>query len=140
MKNLKFISILVSIPVFLVGCNVATPMGTVYISYDPDATSENVVFTDEQGNKQNVDVNDLNGQIDSMLNDVDLPQGTSTDDLKNFVNGTTDALGVQDTIDNLQDTIESDMDATLTDEETTEGTDESNIDDATTTTEDVVGE
>ena len=121
MKKIQIISILASVCMLMTGCTLTTPIGTFTMSYNPDVKSEKVVFTDEQGKSQEVDVNDLNGQLDEMLNDVDLPQGTSTEDLKNFVNGTTDALGVQDTIDGLQDTLDSELNNGIESvEETTE--------------------
>ncbi|MBR4313404.1 MAG: hypothetical protein IKP66_00670, partial [Lachnospiraceae bacterium] len=76
-------------------------------NYDADQKSDKVLFTDDTGNTKTINTDDLNGEIDSLLNDVDLPQGATTEDLKNFVNGTSESLGVQDSIDGIQDALDS---------------------------------
>ena len=88
-------------------CTLQTPMGTFTMNYDADQKSDKVLFTDDTGNTKTINTDDLNGEIDSLLNDVDLPQGATTEDLKNFVNGTSESLGVQDSIDGIQDDLDS---------------------------------
>lgn len=88
-------------------CTLQTPMGTFTMNYDADQKSDKVLFTDDTGNTKTINTDDLNGEIDSLLNDVDLPQGATTEDLKNFVNGTSESIGVQDSIDGIQDALDS---------------------------------
>ena len=90
----------------LSGCVLNTPVGRFTMEYDSAVKSENVEYTDETGKTQEINTGDLNEQIDNMLNDVDLPQGATTDDLKDFVHGTSEAIGVDKAIDEVQDSLE----------------------------------
>ena len=90
----------------LSGCVLNTPVGRFTMEYDSAVKSENVEYTDETGKTQEINTGDLNEQIDNMLNDVDLPQGATTDDLKDFVHGTSEAIGVDKAIDEVQDSLD----------------------------------
>ena len=105
----------------LTGCTVKTPVGTLTVDFDSSAKSENVEYTDETGKTQEINTQDLNQQIDNMLDDVDLPQGATTEDLKDFVHGTSEAIGVDKAIDGIQESLDSATQEALSENEATDG-------------------
>lgn len=105
----------------LTGCTLKTPVGTLTVDFDSSAKSENVEYTDETGKTQEINTQDLNQQIDNMLDDVDLPQGATTDDLKDFVHGTSEAIGVDKAIDGIQESLDSATQEALSENEATDG-------------------
>ena len=90
----------------LTGCTISTPFGTLDCNFNSAAKSENVEYTDDMGNKQEINTKDLDKQIDGMLDSVALPEGSSTDDLKEFVHGTSEAIGIDKAIDGIQNQID----------------------------------
>ncbi len=105
----------------LTGCTVKTPVGTLTVDFDSSAKSENVEYTDETGKTQEINTQDLNQQIDNMLDDVDLPQGATTEDLKDFVHGISEAIGVDKAIDGIQESLDSATQEALSENEATDG-------------------
>ena len=55
------------------------------------------------------------------MDDVDLPQGATTDDLKDFVHGTSEAIGVDKAIDGIQESLDSATQEALSENEATDG-------------------
>ena len=101
-KIIVFCCVLTLMSTLLMGCTLTTPIGTVTLTYDKNNVSDNIVYTDDNGKEQNFDTKDINGQIDSMLEDVDLPNGATTEELKNFVNDSMDTLNLDDSINEIQ--------------------------------------
>lgn len=106
-KVIVFCCVLTLMSTLLMGCTLTTPVGTVTLTYDKNNVSDNIVYTDDNGKEQNFDTNDINGQIDSMLEDVDLPNGATTEELKKFVNDSMDTLNLDDSINEIQDTLDN---------------------------------
>ena len=91
--------------ILLTGCTIKTPVGELTMGYDSSKKSDNVEYTDATGKTQEINTSDLNQQLDNMLDDVDLPQGATTEDLKDFVHGTTEAIGVDKAIEQVKEVI-----------------------------------
>ena len=108
-KVIVFCCVLTLMSTLLMGCTLTTPVGTVTLTYDKNNVSDNIVYTDDNGKEQNFDTKDINGQIDSMLEDVDLPNGGTTEELKKFVNDSMDTLNLDDSINEIQDTLDNTM-------------------------------
>lgn len=108
-KVIVFCCVLTLMSTLLIGCTLTTPVGTVTLTYDKNNVSDNIVYTDDNGKEQNIDTKDINGQIDSMLEDVDLPNGATTEDLKKFVNDSMDTLNLDDSINEIQETLDNTM-------------------------------
>lgn len=108
-KIIVFCCVLTLMSTLLIGCTLTTPVGTVTLTYDKNNVSDNIVYTDDNGKEQNFDTKDINGQIDSMLEDVDLPNGATTEELKNFVNDSMDTLNLDDSINEIQETLDNTM-------------------------------
>ena len=108
-KVIVFCCVLTLMSTLLMGCTLTTPVGTVTLTYDKNNVSDNIVYTDDNGKEQNFDTKDINGQIDSMLEDVDLPNGATTEELKNFVNDSMDTLNLDDSINEIQETLDNTM-------------------------------
>ena len=108
-KIIVFCCVLTLMSTLLMGCTLTTPIGTVTLTYDKNNVSDNIVYTDDNGKEQNFDTKDINGQIDSMLEDVDLPNGATTEELKNFVNDSMDTLNLDDSINEIQETLDNTM-------------------------------
>ena len=108
-KIIVFCCVLTLMSTLLIGCTLTTPVGTVTLTYDKNNVSDNIVYTDDNGKEQNFDTKDINGQIDSMLEDVDLPNGATTEELKNFVNDSMDTLNLDDNINEIQETLDNTM-------------------------------
>ena len=108
-KVIVFCCVLTLMSTLLMGCTLTTPVGTVTLTYDKNNVSDNIVYTDDNGKEQNFDTKDINGQIDSMLEDVDLPNGATTEELKKFVNDSMDTLNLDDSINEIQETLDNTM-------------------------------
>lgn len=121
MKKQIILGIVSSVCVLaLTGCTLATPLGTLLVEFDSDAKSEKIIYTDETGNTKEINTEDLNEQLDNMLENVDLPKGTTTEDLKGFVHGTSETIGVDKTIDDIQEQLDSATQGTISENGNTE--------------------
>lgn len=83
----------------LTGCSVSTPYGTAKFTFDSSEISDKVVYTDDNGKSVVLNTSGAKEYVDQLLDSVDLPQGTSTDDLKSYVYSSLDDLGID--LDNL---------------------------------------
>lgn len=83
----------------LTGCSVSTPYGTAKLTFDSSEVSDKVVYTDYNGKSVVLNTSSAKSYVDQLLDSVDLPQGTSTDDLKSYVYSSLDSLGID--LDNL---------------------------------------
>ena len=108
-KIIVFCCVLTLMSTLLIGCTLTTPVGTVTLTYDKNNVSDNIVYTDDNGKEQNFDTKDINGQIDSMLEDVDLHNGATKEELKNFVNDSRETLNLDDSINEIQETLDNTM-------------------------------
>lgn len=97
----------------LTGCSVATPYGTAKLTFDSSEVSDKVVYTDDNGKSVTLNTESPKAYIDQLLSSVDIPQGSSSGDLKSFVYSELDKLGID--LDNLD----------LSDEETVSEAEES---------------
>ena len=99
------IGILFGCTVLTTGCSVTTPMGTARITFDKEETA--AANTVRVGNKE-FDVSSLNPKdmTDKLLDNVVLPAGTDTDQLKQFVYDNLEQLGISlDSMEFDQDTV-----------------------------------
>lgn len=83
----------------LTGCSVSTPYGTAKLTFDSSEISDKVVYTDDNGKSVILNTSSARNYIDQLINSVDLPQGTTSDDLKSYVYSSLDSLGID--LDNL---------------------------------------
>ena len=83
----------------LTGCSVSTPYGTAKLTFDSSEISDKVVYTDDNGKSVVLNTSGAKEYVDQLLDSVDLPQGTSTDDLKSYVYSSLDDLGID--LDNI---------------------------------------
>lgn len=104
-KKIAIISLSACCSVLLMGCQLGTPIGTFTLGFDKNQKTEGFVIVDDDGSVKQFNTQDINSQIDGLIDGVDLPNGATTDDLKSFVNGTSDALGVQQDINSVQQDI-----------------------------------
>lgn len=106
--------VILSCTLLLTGCSVATPYGTAKLTFDSSEVSDKVVYTDDNGKSVTLNTESPKAYIDQLLSSVDLPQGSSSGDLKSFVYSELDnKLGID--LDNLD----------LSDEETVSEAEES---------------
>lgn len=103
--------------IVLSGCSLGTPMGTLHVSFDEETKTDKVVYEDEEGNVQEFDTDNISGQIDNMLDDVDLPNGATNGELKQFVHEGMDNLGITDTINTIENNL-NELEATVVENET----------------------
>ncbi|MBQ8234621.1 MAG: hypothetical protein IJZ36_03460 [Bacilli bacterium] len=89
----------------LTGCSLATPIGTLNVSFDKNNTSDTIMYKDDEGNIQEFNTDNISEQIDNMLDDVDVPNGTTNEELKKFVYDNMNNLGVTDTITELENNL-----------------------------------
>lgn len=103
MRNLKLFCCLLCVCLLLCACEVQTPGGTLTIGFDETKKSEQTKIIDQDGNETVIDTSNLTGFVDRLLDDVALPNGASTAELKEFVYGTIGSLGIDLTdIDNSE--------------------------------------
>ncbi len=105
-KKIALISLSACCSVLLMGCQLGTPLGTFTLGFDENQKTEGFVIIDDDGSVKQFNTQDINSQIDGLIDGVDLPNGATTDDLKSFVNGTSDALGVKQDINEAQGTVD----------------------------------
>jgi hypothetical protein len=103
MTKKKVIALLISC-LCLTGCSLSTPQGTVTLTYDKDTVSDSTVFTSDDGKTTTINTQDIKSYVNQLIESVDIPNGGSTEDLKEFVYSNLEALGIDlDKID-LNDT------------------------------------
>lgn len=100
--------------ILLTGCSLTTPQGTITLTYDKDNTSEDTVFS--YGDKQIViHTSDIKSYIDQLLSSVSLPEGVSSDSLKEFVYTNLESLEIdlsdvnEDDIPSIEASIKSSL-------------------------------
>lgn len=81
---------------FLSGCTLETPVGTWVVTYDSEGKSEDIVYVDDEGNRSVIDLENIKANIDKLLEDVELPEGASTEDLKQFIYDSLASLGIDE--------------------------------------------
>lgn len=91
--------IILGCTLLLTGCSVSTPYGTARLTFDSSEVSDKVTYTDDNGKSVVIDTSSAKAYVDQLLNSVDLPQGSSTSDLKSFVYSSLDSVGID--LDNL---------------------------------------
>lgn len=90
MKKTIILSILTTL--LLTGCSITTPIGT--FTYDSSITSESIIVKDERGKTTVITTDNLKSYLNSLLDTVALPNGTTKEDLTNFVNDSLKTLGI----------------------------------------------
>lgn len=79
--------------VALSACSVKTPAGTVHVEFNKDETSPEVE-AEVAGKKVNLDFSSIESSVDKLLEDVDIPNGGTTEELKKFVYDNLSAMGI----------------------------------------------
>ena len=83
--------------IFLTGCSISTPIGT--FSYDSNSKTETIIMTTE------IDTNDMKSYVNSLLDSVVLPNGTTKEELYSFIDNSLNTLGIDlDTLNNTENT------------------------------------
>lgn len=90
----KIIFVMLATCLFCSGCSITTPVGTVEFNYDASVKSDDTVITDDNGNSYTIKTSDMNAYLDQLLESVSLPEGTTTEDLKTFINENLNSLGI----------------------------------------------
>lgn len=93
MKNKVIVCIMLCSMLFT-GCSVSTPDGTLYISFDRTATTEETVITDSNGNSTVIDTSSISSCVEQALDTVALPDGVNRDEMKKFVYDNLSNLGI----------------------------------------------
>ena len=93
MKKKTFLSILVC-SLLLQGCSFKSPVGTFHVDFDSTETSDDFQFIDSDGNVTKLDASDITVFVDDLLENVDIPNGGSTAELKDFVYKSLDNAGI----------------------------------------------
>lgn len=96
----------------LSGCSLSTPSGTVHITYDTEEVSQETKLT--VGDKEIVlDSGSMKESLDSMLDSVSVPEGTTTEDLKKFVYDKLELAGIDLDSEDSEDVDSSKLSETL---------------------------
>lgn len=93
MKKKAFLSILVC-SLLLQGCSFTSPVGTVHVEFDSSETTDDFQFIDSDGNVTKLDPSDITVFVDDLLDSVDIPNGGSTAELKDFVYKNLEKAGI----------------------------------------------
>ena len=129
MKKRVLLFSLVITSLLLSACAVSTPAGTLNVSFDDSKKSDSTVITDKEGNQTIIHTENVGSYVDQLLSSVELPDGASTEDLKQFVYNNLSSLGID--LNNLDfsdtDAVEDAEDA-IEDALQEQGVDTSNVD------------
>ena len=129
MKKRVMLTSLVISSLMLSACSVTTPVGTLNVSFDESKKSESTIITDENGNQTIIHTENVSAYVDQLLDSVELPDGASTADLKQFVYDNLSSLGIdlnsidfsdEESVENAEEAIEEALQE--------QGVDTSNID------------
>lgn len=93
MKKKAFLSIL-AYSLLLQGCSFTSPVGTVHVEFDSSETTDDFQFIDSDGNVTKLDPSDITVFVDDLLDSVDIPNGGSTAELKDFVYKNLEKAGI----------------------------------------------
>lgn len=93
MKKKIFLSIL-ACSLLLQGCSFTSPVGTVHVEFNPTETTDDFQFIDSGGNVTKLDPSDITVFVDDLLDSVDIPNGGSTAELKDFVYKNLEKAGI----------------------------------------------
>lgn len=93
MKKKAFLSILVCSLLFQ-GCSFTSPVGTVHVEFDSSETTDDFQFIDSDGNVTKLDPSDITVFVDDLLDSVDIPNGGSTAELKDFIYKNLEKAGI----------------------------------------------
>lgn len=93
MKKKAFLSILVC-SLLLQGCSFTSPVGTVHVEFDSSETTDDFQFIDSDGNVTKLDPSDITVFVDDLLDSVDIPNGGSTAELKDFIYKNLEKAGI----------------------------------------------
>ena len=115
MKKRVMLTSLVISSLMLSACSVTTPVGTLNVSFDESKKSESTIITDENGNQTIIHTENVSAYVDQLLDSVELPDGASTVDLKQFVYDNLSSLGIdlnsidfsdEESVENAEEAIE----------------------------------
>ena len=115
MKKRVMLTSLVISNLMLSACSVTTPVGTLNVSFDDSKKSESTIITDENGNQTIIHTENVSAYVDQLLDSVELPDGSSTVDLKQFVYDNLSSLGIdlnsidfsdEESVENAEEAIE----------------------------------
>ena len=113
-KGFLLTSLVIS-SLILSACSVTTPVGTLNVSFDESKKSESTIITDENGNQTIIHTENVSAYVDQLLDSVELPDGASTADLKQFVYDNLSSLGIdlnsidfsdEESVENAEEAIE----------------------------------
>lgn len=93
MKKKVFLSIL-ACSLLLQGCSLTSPAGTVHVEFNSTETTDDFQFIDSDGNVTKLDPSDITVFVDDLLDSVDIPNGGSTAELKDFVYKNLEKAGI----------------------------------------------
>lgn len=93
MKKKVFLSIL-ACSLLLQGCSLTSPVGTFHVEFDSSETTDDFQFIDSDGNATKLDPSDITVFVDDLLDSVDIPNGGSTAELKDFVYKNLEKVGI----------------------------------------------
>lgn len=93
MKKKIFLSVL-ACSLLLQGCSFTSPVGTVHVEFSPTETTDDFQFIDSDGNVTKLDPSDITVFVDDLLDSVDIPNGGSTAELKDFVYTNLEKAGI----------------------------------------------
>lgn len=94
MKKKTFLPILVCSLVLLQGCSFTSPIGTFHIEFDSTETTDDFQFIDSDGNVTKLDPSIITVFVDDLLDSVDIPNGGSTAELKDFIYKNLEKAGI----------------------------------------------
>jgi hypothetical protein len=125
----KIVLTTLGLTILLTGCSISTPKGTLNISLDESNTSDQVVYTDDNGESAVIHTENVSNYVDQLLDNVALPSGTSTVDLKGFINDNLNSLGIDLNSLDFSNTEEVDKaEQSIKDTLESQGVDTSNLD------------
>lgn len=97
MRNL--LSLFIIVCMSLSSCSLLSPLGSVKVVYDSTEKTEDWQVVDSDGNVTKLSTKDFKASVDKLLEGVDLPSGSSVEDLKAFVYNGLESAGID--LDNL---------------------------------------
>ena len=78
----------------LTACDIQTPQGTIHIGFDESQKSEQTRVIDENGNVTTIPLGSIKDYVDGLLDQVAIPNGGTTSELKSFVYDTLGTIGI----------------------------------------------
>lgn len=90
----KAIILLLVCNLLLSGCSIKSPFGSFDISFNDEESIDNVQIVDSDGSVTEIDVTNIDVFVDKLLNDIDMPNGGSSSELKEFVYNSLEILGI----------------------------------------------